>query len=219
MRLARDGVPVVIHDATLRRTALKTGVVSQLTSDELTKIDVGTWFNRTTPKLARNEFSEERIPTLHQVFELFRHESGVIYVELKSEKNDVADELARSVVQLIRRFKFQRLVVMISFDHAAIAAVKTFDSSIRTGALFGSTRIRGQAWRTDSILEATADCRADELLLNRLLARKKLIEKADAANLPVVVWTVDDAKWVERARLLNLHAVMTNHPAKLLAAR
>ncbi len=219
VRLARDGVPVVIHDATLRRTGSRGGVATQLTSEELTKIDAGTWFNLANPKLARREYSEERIPTLAQVFELFRNESRAIYVELKGEKNDVADELGRSVVQLVRRFKFQRRVVLIGFDHAAIAAVKAFDSSIRTGALFGSTRIGGRAWRADSILAATADCGAEELLLHRLLARRKLIAKAHDANLPVVVWTVDDAKWLERARLLKLHAVMTNHPAKLLAAR
>jgi glycerophosphoryl diester phosphodiesterase len=44
VRLARDGVPVVIHDSTLERTAgLKRGV-SDLTSEELSQIDVGSWF-------------------------------------------------------------------------------------------------------------------------------------------------------------------------------
>jgi glycerophosphoryl diester phosphodiesterase len=56
-------------------------------------------------------------------------------------------------------------------------------------------------------------------LLHRRLARRKFVDKAHDADLPVVVWTVDEVKWVERARLLNLHALMTNHPAKLLAAR
>jgi len=34
VRLARDGVPVVIHDATLKRTALREGSVESLTSLE-----------------------------------------------------------------------------------------------------------------------------------------------------------------------------------------
>src|SRR5262249_822978 len=50
-------------------------------------------------------------------------------------------------------------------------------------------------------------------------ARRKLIEKACEANLPVVVWTVDDANWVERARALGLYALISNQPAQLLAAR
>jgi glycerophosphoryl diester phosphodiesterase len=55
------------------------------------------------------------------------------------------------------------------------------------------------------------------LLLHRLLARRTLVEKSHHVGLPVVVWTVDDARWVERARLLGLYALITNQPAKLLA--
>jgi glycerophosphoryl diester phosphodiesterase len=69
------------------------------------------------------------------------------------------------------------------------------------------------------MLAAALDCGANELLLHRQLARWRAIEKAHDADLPVTVWTVDDDGWIERARLLGLHALITNHPAKLLAAR
>ena len=69
------------------------------------------------------------------------------------------------------------------------------------------------------MLAAALDCGANELLLHRLLARRTVIEKAHDAELPVIVWTVDDGGWIERARRLGLHALITNHPAKLLAAR
>jgi len=49
VRLARDGVPVVIHDETLARTALRPERVSDLTSDRLNQIDVGSWFNTKYP--------------------------------------------------------------------------------------------------------------------------------------------------------------------------
>jgi len=218
VRLARDGVPVVIHDATLRRTGLKAGTVRDLSSEQLAKVDVGTWFNRANPKLARDEYREERLPTLEQVLELCGNRSALIYVELKSDNQESATELARPVAELIRRFKSQQRAVVVSFDLAAITAVKAFDSSIRTGALFGSTRAGKQAYRADSILAATADCGADQLLLHRFLARKKLVEKAVQKDLPVVVWTVDDAQWIQRARTLNVYALITNNPAGLLAA-
>ena len=218
VRLSRDGVPVVIHDATLRRTALMTGSVRLLDSKQLAQIDAGTWFNRVNPKFARSEYAEERVPTLAQVFEFLRKKPTTIYVEMKSESGAAAKALAHAVAKLIKTFEFHDHAVVISFDLAAIAAVKELDTSIRTGALFGSNKMASRNWG-DNILAATADCGADELLLNRLLARKKLVEKARDAGFPVVVWTVDDSRWVERARLLKLHALMTNHPAKLLAVR
>jgi glycerophosphoryl diester phosphodiesterase len=217
VRLACDGVPVVIHDATLRRTGLKAGSIVQLDSKQLADIDVGTWFNRANPKLARPEYGEEGVPALAQVFELVRKRAATIYVEMKTEKDD-GSELVHAVAKLVKDFKFQDRVVVVSFDLAALANLKSLEGSIRTGALFGSSWI-GHSNAAVNILAATADCGADELLLNRLLARRSVVKRAHDADLPVTIWTVDDAKWVERARLLTLHALITNHPAKLLAAR
>jgi glycerophosphoryl diester phosphodiesterase len=218
VRLAQDGIPVVIHDATLRRTGLVAGQVNGLDSAQLAQVDVGSWFNRANPKLAQSDYSKERVPTLTRVFELFRQNPATIYVEMKSETDSTADHLAHAVAKLIKEFKFQDRVVAVSFNLTTIATLKRIDSSIRTGALFGSTNVSSRN-RRESVLARAADCGADELLLNHLLARRKLVEKAHEGNLPVAVWTVDDAKWVERARLLGLHALITNHPAKLLAAK
>jgi glycerophosphoryl diester phosphodiesterase len=208
----------VIHDATLRRTGLTTGSVSRLDSKQLGQIDVGTWFNRANPKFARDKYSAERIPTLAQVFEVARNQPAIIYVEMKTEPDDTTSELVQAVAELIKTFKLYDRIVGISFDLAAIATLKTLDSLIRTGALFGSTRLASRNG-SDNMLAATAECGADELLLHRLLARRKLVEKAHHAGLPVVVWTVDDAAWVEQARLLKLQALLTNNPARLLSAR
>lgn len=217
VRLSRDGVPVVIHDATLRRTGLAPESISWVDSRQLSRVDVGTWFNRAHPKFARSEYAQEHIPTLAQVFELCRSNPAIIYVEMKSEKDD-ASKLVHAVAKLVKDFKFQNRVVVVSFDLGAVATLKTLDNSIRTGALFGSTRVPSRNWH-EHMLAAALDCGANELLLHRLLARRRVIEKAHDAELPVTVWTVDDGGWIERARLLGLHALITNHPAKLLAAR
>src|SRR5437762_8561762 len=70
VRLARDRVPVIIHDATLRRTAGRAGFVAALNAAELGATDVGTWFNRRFPALARAEYARTSVPTLAQVLEL-----------------------------------------------------------------------------------------------------------------------------------------------------
>src|SRR4029078_199504 len=51
VRLSRDGVPVVIQDASLRRTALIDKLVSDLTVEELKHIDVGIWFAGGQPEI------------------------------------------------------------------------------------------------------------------------------------------------------------------------
>ena len=112
----------------------------------------------------------------------------------------------------------QNRAVVVSFNLEAIATIKALDASIRTGALFALAR-GGKGWRAEKIIKGSLDSGADEILLHRLLARPKLIAKAIDANLPIVVWTVDDSKWISRAETLGIRALITNDPAKLLSYR
>lgn len=68
VRLARDGVPVVIHDANLRRTGQVRGVVTEMTSSELGRADVGSWFNRAHPRQADAEYTGQFVPSLEQTW-------------------------------------------------------------------------------------------------------------------------------------------------------
>ena len=218
MRLAKDGVPVVIHDATLRRTGLTSRKVAQMTAGELANVDVGSWFNRAHATLARAEYAHQRVPALSDVFQFLRDRPGIIYVELKIEGAASSSDLVRAVADAIVQFGFQLGVVVVSFELPALAAIKTRNSSIRTGALFAPQRRPNASWRAESILNAATDCGADELLPHRLLARPKLMEKAGSRNLPVVVWTVDEQVWIARATDLGIYALITNNPAQLLNA-
>src|SRR6266550_5167468 len=85
VRLALDNEPVVIHDSSLQRTARIPGVVAQLTSKELQKIDVGSWFNHQRPDDAKKEYETETVPTLDRVFDLVKDTTQILYLEMKSE--------------------------------------------------------------------------------------------------------------------------------------
>ena len=222
VRLARDGVPVVIHDENLRRTALREGLVAETTSSELRRADAGSWFNRAHPRLARPEYSNEFVPTLDQVLAFFkRHPAkpAVIYVEMKTShaENRYVD-LSRSVVQLIRDHDLKSRVVVVSFNLRAVAQIKAIDPSIRTGALFEPRRNTVKTIRRHPIITAALDCGADEILLHRLMALRRLVEFSLQNHLQPVVWTVDDPKWARRAASLGIGAVITNNPAAMIKA-
>jgi glycerophosphoryl diester phosphodiesterase len=166
VRLARDGVPVCIHDATLRRTALREGVVESLDSAELSALDAGTWFNLRRPASARDNFAAERIPTLAQVFERFGNRARVLYVEMKCDSPARGAPLARAVVELTRAHGLAGRVVVKSFAHALVAEAKRLApprSSTATGLARSSPRVRSSrrprgAARTKSL--CTARCSA-----------------------------------------------------------
>ena len=213
VRLARDGVPVVIHDATLRRTGLTNGAIAQRTSIQLGETSAGAWFNHTYPALARPDYADQRVLTLEQVLQFVDNQKCTVYIEVKTEGASSIDELVYSVTDLINRYAVQDRVVVVSFDLDAIAKTKAVDESIRTGALFAPARSAGKVGGPERIVAAANDHGADELLLHRLIARPRLIRRAIDHHLRVVAWTVDDPVWIEHAGRLGIYALITNNPA------
>lgn len=218
VRLSRDGVAVVIHDASLKRTGLINRLVSDLTGAELGEVDVGSWFLERAQN-PKQSFSGEKLPTLSQVFELFRAHSGVLYLEMKC-KPEEGTALAAEVVRLTRESKMVDRVVVESFDHSAIAAVKRIDSGIRTAALFEPRLTRPiSTIRRIKMVDTALAVAADEVALHHTLVANRVVEKARQAGLEVVVWTVEDPIWIERARALGIKALISNDPGALLRRR
>lgn len=215
VRLARDLVPVVIHDPSLRRTALREGAISTLTSDELREVNVGAWFNHSFPALAREEYARATIPTLAEVFELFTTGDAILYVEMKCAPTE-ASAIAAEVVNLVREYGLSRRVVVESFMLSAVAEIKRIDPSIRTAALFEPKLVPPSPSMRRIFAEA-AECRADELALHRLLATRRTTTEAKRRGLSVAVWTVDKPSWLQRARDYGVHAIITNNPALMVS--
>jgi glycerophosphoryl diester phosphodiesterase len=217
VRLASDNVPVVIHDPTLRRTGLRKGKVSSLSSTELSAIDVGTWFNLRYPSRARPEYEQATISTLADVFEAVCERGALLYVEMKCGRKD-RTALANEVAKLIRASSQMSRVVVESFDLAAIAEIKRLAPCIRTAALFDRNLAR-PAPSARRMIERAIRCGAGEIALHRSLATRRVVEEAAKHGLETVVWTVDSPAWIERAIKSGIRAVITNNPARLSARR
>ena len=219
VRLAGDGVPVVIHDASLRRVGLREDQVSRLTSAELAACDVGTWFNQRFPALAQSNFATETVPSLEHLLSFFKTSAGWLYLEMKSGRGE-GPLLAREVARAIQKYSYHERVVVLSFDLPALQAVKDIDPEIRTGALFQPRVFApGSLILKTTMVRAALRHGASGIALHKLLARPGIIRQATAAGLKTVVWTVDNPAWVKTARQMGVHAVITNSPHPMLIAR
>jgi glycerophosphoryl diester phosphodiesterase len=222
VRLSSDHVPVVIHDASLKRTGSRNVLVNQLTASELQEIDVGSWFNEKPATLKQSpqaDYSDERVPTLAQVFELFSASNGLLYVEMKCRPDD-GTALANRVVKAIHEARVSDRVVVESFALAAIAEVKRVDKRIRTSALFEPKSLHPfTILRKLQMLELARRYLANELALHHALATRRLVEAARSAGLETVIWTVDNPAWIDRARLLGVKALIANNPAAMVVHR
>ena len=183
VRLAGDGVAVVIHDDTLYRTAGVRGRVADMSLDQL------------------NQFG---VPSVAQLFELFQSNSLALYLEMKSHETQLAEECCR----LVEQYNLKDRVIFSCFEHSVLQTVKDIDPSLKTAALFQPPAA--------FIIKRARSIGADGLALHYRLTNPRLLADAKQADLKVAVWTVDDPAWVERARAMDVHALITNNPSALI---
>lgn len=103
VRLTRDAVPVVIHDAGLTRLSSdgRTGLVDELSADELVQVDVGLG---------------ERVPLLADVLVWARERNCFVNVEIKADVRD-RKRLLSSVLELLARERDAEERLLISSFH------------------------------------------------------------------------------------------------------
>ena len=208
VRLTRDGVPVVIHDGTLRRTGGLAQRVADLTSAEIAKVDVGSWF--------APSFANETVPSLAELFTLFESNNRTLYLEMKCDSPVEYAPLAEACCQLVSEYALTERVVIECFQLPALEIVREINSNIKTVALFEPSISTPSVLLDQSIINKAQDVGAVALALHHRLARKSLVSKAKDAGMHVAVWTVDDPAWLERARTLGIDAIITNNPAKFV---
>lgn len=211
VRLSRDGIPFVIHDDNLKRTGLDPRRVVDLNSSELKQIDVGRWFDPSS-------FTNEHIPTLQAVLDLFASITGVLYLEMKSTAAE-RENLASACCTLLNQSQVKDRVIVECFDLPSIQLLKQIDSSIKTAALFELRICRPASRDGHRLVEDALAVSAEEIALHHRLADPKTIALAKQKGLRVAVWTVDDASWIERANTDGIDALITNQPERLVRER
>ena len=154
--------------------------------------------------LTAEELRSVGVPSLRELFELMSGNSLLLCLEIKSRE----PELPELCCRMVREFGFEERVIVECFDLDVLRPIQ-----LRTAALF-----EPRIYPDRNLIERALAVGATVLALHHKLAKAMLIEKAKAASLMVVVWTVDDPAWVARARLMSIDALITNDPARMLKA-
>jgi len=217
VRLAKDGVPVVFHDATLSRVSSEQGLLSHYTSEELQKTDVGSWFNRHKTNTASENFSAETVSTLAQILDFLRDYKGLIYIELKCRAKEI-EQITKVVCRIIADSSLLPQIIVKSFQLEFISQIRRILPQAQTAALF-APKILTILRKEKRLIEIANELEADQISIHYSLATRKLMEIAEKRNLPVTIWTADNPRWVRRAVELGIGAIITNNPARLLAKK
>ncbi len=197
IHVSADDALIVIHDERLDRTTDSSGLVAELTVDQIKRADAGSWYGP--------EFAGEGVPLLSEVIEWARGKIGLA-IEVKNGPifyPRIAELLVRELDQ--REFVDEALV--ISFDHPALRRLKELNPRIKTGMLYGAR-----------LLDPVAAARAvgAEVVRPRhdYLAPED-VEPLHRAGIAVSPWNVQDEWAMRRAIEMGVDSFGTNYPDRL----
>ncbi|HEY5856737.1 MAG TPA: glycerophosphodiester phosphodiesterase [Aldersonia sp.] len=205
VRLTRDGKLVCIHDRTVNRTSNGTGLVSELSLDELREFDFG------APAKPASVLTLDQLLTLvldwraHPTKVFIETKHPVRYGSLVEAK--VLAELQRFDIASPASAAHSRAVVM-SFSAAAVWRIRRSAPLLPTVLLGESSRYLGGGAAT------TVGATAVGPSVKTLREHPELVDKAAAAGRATYCWTVDDADDVKLCRKLGVAWVATNYPGR-----
>jgi len=218
VRLSADRRPVVIHDRRIDRTTDGKGLVAGLNSGELGGLDAARWFERQLSIRPRVRAMAERAAGVRAGSKpIFLAGAGLrrIYIELKGEPAG-RRALIEAVVALVRDFRLERSVTLLSFDHEAVRLAKGLAPEVRTAATFA---LAGRALVTArAILRSAETVAADEVALHYGLATRRVIAALRDRGLGVSVWTANRPLTMRLLIARGVDAIMTNFPDRLIRA-
>lgn len=206
VRLSSDGVPVVIHDATLDRTTDASGLVRDRSADELARVDAGCRFGggQSPSRFARLGIG---VPTLAQV--LRRYPAVPIILEIK-------EDAEASGVRVADVVKAADAVDRVCLAGAGSHGARGARTAVPAAASACQPEVRWALYRSwlgwPVRPAAYAGYQVPEHAGRLRVVSPRFIRHAHAAGLAVEVWTVDDPTDMERLLKWGVDGLITDHP-------
>ncbi len=204
VRLSKDMVPMVCHDATVTRISGKRGSIADRTAKHLLNLDLGKGFRISTLEAALEELVP-RVP---------------INIELKFQRPDYRP-LVNAVCDVVEKLGAGPRILVSSFFHASLEVVKRRVPEMSIAPLFGS--LTGLPHEDDLEVVFGRPIRQHEAGIYPFHGRAavvswKMIDEALAqrfaeGNGTLLTYTVDDPAEMKRLIGLGIDGIITNRPA------
>lgn len=195
LHLSADGVLMVIHDPTLKRTTGIGGKVSHYRACELTTMDA----RRAGPSWP----THCPIPTLETLFQQCPFEHWQL--EVKSASSQRATRTVEAIAKLVEQYALGPKVTVTSSSRSVLKALNERAPTLARGL------VAEYAWLDPIKVARQYNCQM--LALNWTLCTKERLKKAQDQGLHVSVWTVNELALMRRLVDLGVDSLITDFPS------
>lgn len=179
-----DGVAVLLHDETIDRTSDGTGSIAEMTYEQVSQYDFGSWKSA--------DYAGTKIPTFEEFIRVCKEIQLHPYIELKQGASYTADQI-KSVVKMVERAGMKGNVSYVSFSPDYLGYVREVDKTARLVYVVGyiTIAILNQAL----ILKTGQNDVALHCQYNNVTDDK--VAQCIQAGVPLEVWCPNDASWIQ----------------------
>jgi glycerophosphoryl diester phosphodiesterase len=195
VKLSADGVPFLLHDATLNRTTSGQGVAGEQAWGALAQLDAGSWHSRA--------YTGEALPTLAGIARFCLRNGYLLNIEIKptpGTERETGEVVAREAARLWQGANIPPLLT--SFAPDALEGARTAAPALPRGLLLDAL------WKGWLETALALDCVA--LVCNQALWDASTVTNAKSAGLRTLSYTVNDEWAAERLIELGTDGIITD---------
>jgi glycerophosphoryl diester phosphodiesterase len=195
VKLSADGVPFLLHDATLQRTTDAHGRAADRTWSELSRLDAGGWHSRA--------FAGEPMPSLESIAHFCLRNAFALDLEIKptpGSEEDTGKVVAEHVLRLWRNASTRPLLT--SFAPTALEAAHRAAPTLARGLLLDSLR---PGWFEEA---QALGCAA--VVMNYTVVDADVLARVHGAAMKAMVYTVNDPAAALRLVGLGIDGIVTD---------
>ena len=195
VKLSADGVPFLLHDATLERTSNGRGVAGEQTWHALSQLDAGSWHSRAC--------AGEPLPTLQAIAAHCLRNHHLLNIEIKptpGTERHTGEVVARSATQLWAGAQVPPLLT--SFQPEALEGARSSAPQLPRGLLL-DTLWSGWLQKARALACVAVVC-------NHALWDADTVAQARGAGLRCLCYTVNDEWAAQRLLALGIDGIITD---------
>jgi len=212
IRSSSDSILVLLHDETVDRTTNGKGRISELTLDEVKRLNAGYRWTANDSLSFPFRTLNIKIPTFNEFLTNFKDYK--LNIEIKQHDKFIAKKLCES----IKENQIQDNVVIGSFDDEVLDEFRYQCPDVATSP--GRDEIRtfyGFSYvYLDKFYRPKSDIyQLPEFFRTTHVLTERLVDAAKQKNIPIFVWTVNDPDEMRRFIEMGLNGIITDYPDRL----
>ena len=204
-----DGELVGIHDATVQRTTDGVGRISEMTLEQLKKLDAGYRWSPDNGKTFPLRQNGIKVSTLQEVFK------ALPKMRFNIEPKKAASSLVKPLCNIIHENKMVERVVVGSFQQAIIDEFRRECPDVATSASTTEVSKFLAMYKTGLTKAYHPEMQALQVP-DFIGITDEFVKSARERNLQIHVWTVNETKDMERLLKMGVDGIMTDYPDRLL---